>query len=340
MPPRTSISLSAAADAYAAHVRATGVSENTVKNKTQIVIHALREWGDMQVRSIRPVHVDNLFAAGGWSTSTRNLYLGNLRMFFAWCRHQGHMGRDSDPTFGWRNQRVSRDERLRVPVEQFPDLLDAATHPRDRAVLALGLFTFLRASEIVTLKIGDLDLSAMELSIYRHKTRQYDVLPVVDELREEMVRWFNWYRADTNGLQPNWYLTPAKHKPSVGWADGQRVAIQTDVHLRPEAKVTHVYEIAQRALVAIGYDPGREGCHTLRRSGSRALFDALRSEGYDGALMRVSSMLGHADTRITERYIGLDLERSQRNALLAGRRMFPQMQRESGLRVVREGDSG
>lgn len=328
------IQLSEAITAYNAHVRATGVADRTVKNKTQILNTAIDVWGDMKVRSIKPVHIDRLFASHDWSTSTRNLYLGNLRMFLAWCRHHGYMGRDEDPTYGWRNQRVTRNQRVRVPVEQFPDLLDAAGHPRDRAIVAMGLFTFMRSSEIATLKIGDLDLGAGELAIFRHKTRQFDTLPVVEELREEMVRWLNWYRQDQGNLQPDWLLIPAKWGMRFGWEDGVQVMVPPPVWLRPDSQVTHMYTIAQSALNALGFDPGREGMHSLRRSGARALFDTLRSEGYDGALMRVSSMLGHADTRVTEKYIGLDLERSQRNALLSGKRMFPNMRRPAALTVV------
>jgi hypothetical protein len=34
-------------------------------------------------------------------------------------------------------------------------------------------------------------------------------------------------------------------------------------------------------------------------------------------------MLGHAHSRTTERYLGIDLDRQQRNADLSGKLMFP-----------------
>lgn len=85
---------------------------------------------------------------------------------------------------------------------------------------------------------------------------------------------------------------------------------------------SHTYRPAQRALEALGYPVLREGEHTLRRSGARAYADQLRSQGYDGALLRVASMLGHKDTKQTEHYIGWHLERQQRNEALAGKSMF------------------
>ena len=50
--------------------------------------------------------------------------------------------------------------------------------------------------------------------------------------------------------------------------------------------------------------------------------------------MRVSSMLGHKDTKQTAHYIGVMQERDSRNASIAGKSMFPQLQQGTGLRLV------
>jgi hypothetical protein len=52
--------------------------------------------------------------------------------------------------------------------------------------------------------------------------------------------------------------------------------------------------------------------------------------GYDGALRRVSSLLGHKNTITTERYLGLSLERSSRNQQFSGNRMFPSLAKPAG----------
>ena len=85
------------------------------------------------------------------------------------------------------------------------------------------------------------------------------------------------------------------------------------------------YDSDKRPLARIGYSDKGSGEHTLRSSGARALFQRLREEGYDGALRRVSAMLGHKSVLMTERYLGLQLEKTQRNELLAGQVMFPDM---------------
>ena len=333
-----SIALSQAIEQYVRHLRARGLATNTVDNTAQVLRRALALWGDIQLTSITHAHVDNLFAHYGWKESTRNLYLSRINVFFTWARSHRYMAKDWSPTDGWRPLRVPRVDRTRVPVEEFGALLDAATHPRDRAVCALGLFVMLRGSEIQSLRVRDLSLDHLELAIYRHKTRQADVMPVSEELREEMVRWLNWYRADQGTLRPDWFLTPAKN-PNHTFYDREtgRIGVDADTlaSLRPTVKLGKPYAAVQRTLQQLGYETYREGEHTLRRSGARALADAINEDrGRDGALMRVASMLGHSDVRVTQKYIGWEMERQKRNEDIAGKAMFPAMHRTARLAII------
>lgn len=337
-----STQLSDAIAEYRLHMEARGLEPRTIKNNLQPVTRGLAEWGNIQTGSITGQHIDRLFRKAQWGPSTRNLYLGSLRGFFTWCRREGHIAKDFDPTAGWGTMRTPRRDRFRLDVEDFPLLLDACKHPRDRFVCALGLFTFLRGGEIASLRVADLDLTRFELTIWRHKTKEDDVLPVCQELAEEAERWLAWYRQDTNRvpLDPNWFLVPAKlpnrtrQNPLT-----HRIEVVEDelAPLRPTKQMTHPYRAVQRALAALGYEVRGEGEHTLRRSGARALFDTLRDQGYDGALMRVSSFLGHKDTRITEHYIGLSLERTKRNESFAGKPMFAKDETAIVLPLNREG---
>lgn len=316
-----------AIDEWLGHLRAKGLAHNSVRTHETPLRRALTLIGNIYVSNIHPHHIDSLFSHYGWAPKTRNLYLGNYRMFFAYCRRHGWMPKDYDPTETWRMMKVPRQEMPRIGIEDFPRVLEAATDPRDRAVVALGLFTFCRASEIQTLKIRDLDFQANTVDIYRHKTREADTLPMVTELKVEMVRWLNEYRALVGELQPEWFLVPAKDPLPMAWNHtlGRLAPTGEPSPLRPTQAMTHPYRAAQRPLHAIGVDGKGVGGHVLRRSGARCLFDRLRHEGYDGALRRVQAMLGHSKASITEHYLGLEVERVQRNELLAGKPMFPDM---------------
>jgi integrase len=321
-----SIRLSDAITEYQAHLKARGLKPNTIKNSAQVLGKALAVWGNIQVSTVSPHHIDRLFTAGGWSPRTANLYLSGVRRFLKWCRSHRYMPLNYDPTESWANVRVPKNQdRDRIPVEMFSELLDAAPHPRDRAIVALGLYTLARGSELSTLKVRDLDLDANTLEFYRHKTQDFDTMPVSAELHTEMVRWLNWYRADQGTLQGDWLLVPAK-SPDLWVQDENRRLVRPVGHwssVKPTVRETKPYRAVQRSLRALGLPAHSEGVHTLRRSSARALADSLRGEGYDGALLRVASLLGHSSTKVTEHYIGWGLERHQRNAMIAGKPMFP-----------------
>ncbi len=333
------IRLSVAMVDYEAHVRARGLAQRSVKNKIQPLRRAQVFWGDVSLSRITPAHIDTYFQQGGWSAKTQNMYLGVLREFFKWARHSSYMDLNTDPTFGWGNMKVPKVRRMRLEPEEFYPLLDSAPHPRDRFALAVGLFLMLRGGEIVTLKIKDLNMSDLSIAIYRHKGQDSDVMPVSEELREEAVRWLNWYREDQGTLDPNWYLVPSK-KPDV-WvpdiATNKYTKSGINASLRPTTMMSHPYRIVQRGLASLGYEIHKEGEHTLRRSGARAYADQLRSEGVDNALMATAAMLGHSDVRITQHYIGWDVERDNRNLSIAGKKLFPGIgSTQTGLHVVKE----
>ena len=312
-----------ALEQFSRSLEAKGLRPNTVKNHTQAVRRLTEVTSDISVSKLHPVHIEELFTHNNWSESTRNLYLNSLRNFIRWAHTMRYLERNYDPTEGWRNLTVPEEEQVRVPVEQFPGLLAAAPNPRDRAVVALGLYLFLRGSEVAHLRIQDVNFDDSTVNVYRLKTKQSDLMPMVTELREELLLWLNHWRATWGEPAPSDYLTPAMTKPALTWTQtGFPAPDIQGQQIKPQSPLSHSYEPVKRALAGIGYHQPGLGNHTLRRSGARALFDRLRGEGYDGALKRVSSMLGHADTRTTERYLGVGLERMQRNEMLAGKPMF------------------
>lgn len=323
----TSITLLEARDQYRGHLAAKGRKERTIHNNIQPVNHLFRAVGDIKIASIRPQHIDKLFSRQQWSPRTRNLYLGNLTLFFKYCRRMGWMPKDYDPTEGWENTRVPRVQPLQIPAERFGDLLDAAVHPRDRALIALGLYTFGRSSEIVTMRVDDLDFDRNSVQIFRHKTQQGDILPMTSELKAEMLRWLNWYGEAVGGLQGSYYLVPALYQSPMVYNPATRLLEPSEAIQRPRPTkvIGHPYVPVQRALEKLGYDTTRTGGHTLRRSGALALFQSLRATGYDSSLRLVGSMLGHADTKMTELYLGIGVERLQRNEMLAGKPMLPDL---------------
>lgn len=317
-------------------------TDNTIRADRCALNTLLAVCGDIQPRNITERHVDALVTAiSAGSMATYNARLTQIRNFLKFCRGRKYVPADFDPLNELSYGRAVQQERNRVPVTKFNALLDACTHPRDRAVVALGLFTMLRASEIISLRISDLRLEQYELDVVIHKTKETDTMPISLELDEELRKWLTFYTEQQGGscacyathptrpLCPSWYLVPAKETVALG-SGWDRTYTEEDGtgQLKPNRPMTQVQRVVQRPLRRLGYATRQEGMHTLRRSAARALFDQRVADGYDGALRLVQSMLHHRNSTMTERYIGLREDRHRRDKEFRAQAMLP------GIRVT------
>lgn len=132
------------------------------------------------------------------------------------------------------------------------------------------------------------------------------------------------YLAELGYSKPDHYLLATRKRDLT--MRGRYGAVGGTGTVDATRPLTRPSRTVKRVLVRAGYYTLQEGGHTLRRSGARAYFDELVSAGYDGALRRVQSMLGHASSSMTEQYLGLDLDRQKRNFDLAGKPMFTSVQ--------------
>lgn len=324
--------LSPAIEDYLRFRHSQDYSKHTLAVDRQVLKKFLATVGNIWCHQIADKHVTRHFDA---ATKTRAAHaLGNdygvLGRFFAWARHTGRMPVDCDPMYGRRRPQPVRKERNRVHVTDFSRLLDEAgkISPRDRALIAVLLYTLMRDSELCSLRIRDLDLQSGSLNVRVHKSRLEDRMPVSLELDREMRRWLTTYTEQVGHLDPGYFLIPARGVSPVHNELG-RIAHHKSIY-RPTKPVTNLARLVKPALHKIGFEtvkldgsPANEGAHTIRRSGARALFDALVDGGYDHSLRVVQSMLHHSSVQMTERYIGITADRRSRDELVRGREMYP-----------------
>ncbi|MDP9820456.1 tyrosine-type recombinase/integrase [Nocardioides massiliensis] len=323
--------LSDAIDDYQRWRKSQQISKQTIANEASILRRFLSVNGNIQCRQISEVHVTRHMEDASKTRSTDSLKLDHtvLTTFFKWMRHTKRLPTDRDPMFGRRTPKTIRKERNRLHVSAFPLLLDTAEKktPRNRALVALMLYTLLRDQDIADLRIRDLDMNAGYLMCRIKKTKLEDRMPVSLELDTEMRQWLTAYTKAVGVLQPHYYLIPRLAPTPMRGADG----MFTEVLLtpQPELPLSRGTRVIQGILQGAGFpitdshgNTAREGCHTLRRSGARALFDQLVADGYDGALRVVQAMLHHSSVEQTERYIGITADRRTRDDLLKGKQMY------------------
>ena len=349
-------SFSGAASDFLRSLRVKQRADRTIRNYEQTLRRFLEVNGNLLLKNIREDHVEKYFehAARTRGPASLNIDRVALNTFFEWARKGRRMKPDHDPMWNIDAFKVFRKERRRVHVDDFPRLLDAAGHPRDRMVIALGLYLFLRQSEMISLKVEDVDLDAGTIFVTVHKTKKQELMPISRELDEELRRWLTYYTNDVGPLKPEYPLLPRLRRP-VGVYDPKTGRIVKSVLPKPEIDPTkplksHVETIAQKALKKIGFPidevtkTGRargEGIHTLRRSGARAYFDELQAmepvrDPQTGRVIpvvaypirRVQAMLNHDSIQSTEEYLGLEIDRWERDLLVRGRYMYPSLQKK------------
>lgn len=248
--------------------------------------------------------------------SSYNRCLANLEAFLTWAFRMGYVrGEVIQPTVA--RVRLRHRRRLRLDIKQLVDLYEGAEDPYDRVICALAAYTAGRAGELTTIRVGDVDLRHDELDWTRHKTRQDDTLPIMAELHDELERWFDSYAAAVGPLRPDMYLIPGRR--SVGTPGVIRLYPD-----RPRVRGCHLV-IKQQLVRVLGVPEAElrgEGVHTVRRSIARALYEQLCEDRHADPISVVRALLGHATRGMTERYIGVETGRSERDRLLRGRSML------------------
>jgi len=319
--------------AYLTSREGQGYAGTTMRN-TRRAFAVLSPFLGEDVTSITSTSLDHALGAyrSDHAATTTNLTVAELRGFFKWCEQQGHIPYGSSPMRHRRAYSEAKHERMRVPADQFPGLIDSAQNPRDRIVVALGLYLLLRAGEIALLRVGDVDLTEFTIQVLVPKSAKSDTMPICHELADELHLWLDTYEgAKGISLRDYDYLVPAMLPPTLEarGEGGKWVMVQYDQYV-PSRPYSTPHKAVQGALALSGYATHdadgatkREGVHTLRRSAARALFDRLSVDGVDSALRIVQSMLHHSSVATTERYIGLDGDRAKRDTILRGERMFP-----------------
>src|SRR5450631_943762 len=130
----------------------------------------------------------------GIANSTHNQYRSRLKVFFDWMTKRGLTKVDLLEDVDMM--------KVQTKVRQQPKpgvlllFLDSAVHPRDRAYLALAMNSALRASEVIRITIGDVDLEHGFFKVTTSKRKQADLMPITADLEVELRRWFKEYEID------------------------------------------------------------------------------------------------------------------------------------------------
>jgi site-specific recombinase XerD len=171
-------------------------------------------------------------------------------------------------------------DRRRLPtilsLEEVARLINAAGTLYRRTLLMTLYATGMRRSELVRLKVGDIDSQRMMIRVDRGKGGRSRDLPLSPALLETLREYWRWRK-------PKTYLFPSRHPPR-----------------EPEQPISDkmVWIACQEAARQAGLSK-RITPHTLRHSWATHLLEA----GTD--LRTIQVLLGHGDLETTAQYLHL-----------------------------------
>lgn len=111
---------------------------------------------------------------------------------------------------------ISYDQTLLLLHSIKPELTDWLAQ-RDKLIIKLLFWTGIRASELLSVKVGDVDTAHRRFLVHRWKIQKDEYIPVARSLQTELATWVNHQRppVEHNGLWPSYVRTGKRPGPPL-----------------------------------------------------------------------------------------------------------------------------
>ncbi len=291
--------------------------------------------GNPRMRSITSDQVFDFFYSGtelalneGLAETTFNVARGRLGHFMRFCERRGWTaGTMMDEVI---TKTVPEQNQRRFTATELWALCNAPVHPQEKILVALACNTALRITDIRSLRMctvdghGDLDpatptvdLAGGWLHVRISKSHKQDDLPIELELDAAIREWLTHYSEHLGRpLEPGMFLVPAKE--NIPWGTGPDDTRDT-FRYKPLNRISRPEDQYLRAVQAAGlpFTKGN-GWHTLRRSFARIFYEEMKRRGHPDPIRPVQATLHHDKPEMTYHYIGVQVDRQDRNEVLRG----------------------
>ena len=270
-------------------LRERGLTVASVDRFRRCIKYFLRWFApfDRPLDSVDINDVDAYLAVGngrGWARVTQCNVVHALRAFFRYGAQHGWCSPRLAAAI--RGPRIYALERLPAgpmwaDVQRLLAGLQTcrSTDIRDRAILMLFAIYGLRASEVATLCLDDIDLGRDRLRIARAKLREAQIYPLLPSVGKALIEYLQSVRQNTS----------------------HREVFLTVVSPYRPLSCSGLYDIVSSRLKALNVQCAHRGPHSLRH----ACATRLIAEGL--SLKEIGDHLGHRSTSSTRVYAKVDL---------------------------------
>ena len=161
----------------------------------------------------------------------------------------------------------------------------------DYLIISLICYLGLRISDIINLKLSNINFNNNTISIIQYKTNKLLTLPLIEEIKYPLLDYLKNVRQNNTNLDYVFITNTLPYR--------QKIEIKTYRHI--------VSKYLKKA--GINIDGRKHGFHSLRHSFSTSLLKENVS------LYSISTILGHTDIKSTMSYLDIDIIKLKELAL-------------------------
>ncbi|MEO0697670.1 MAG: tyrosine-type recombinase/integrase [Pseudomonadota bacterium] len=200
---------------YATHIK--NYQPATVTRYRKVLTFFARHGDAAVLGQLTAEAIHSVFVYGrterNWCASTYHNYYMTLSAFFRWCRQKGLMSTDPLKSIdlpklpqALPKSLTKQDAHTVLEVVQN----DVYSHPflrhRNYAIFHMFVLTGLRRSELLNLKLADVDIENLALYVRNGKNSKDRVLPISVELCQSLVRYLS-QRKQLNKSSPYFFAS-------------------------------------------------------------------------------------------------------------------------------------
>ena len=278
-----------------------GNKENTISQKLRF-IYLLENYLLSIDKSFKTFTKENIYdyfeecSKLSWGLSCQDRNKLDIKGFLNWT-YQNNITKISGdmilPKIVWHRKTNIRTYYTKEEVTKLLNTIDIRTKQgkEDYLIISLICYLGLRISDVINLKLTNINFNNNTISIIQYKTDNKLILPLIDKVKYPLLDYLKNVRSIDTDLDYVFITTtkPYRHHTELK---------------------THNY-IVKDYLIKAGIDiNGRKhGFHSLRHSFSSLLLKENTS------LYSISTILGHQDIKTTMSYLDIDTSKLKELAL-------------------------
>lgn len=286
---------------YKDHLILLGNKENTISIKLRYIylLHQYLVSIDKTFKTFTKENIYDYFdecSKLSWNLFYQDRNKLDIKNFLNWAYQNNLTKMSGDmilPKIVWHRKTNIKTYYTKEEITKLLNVIDIRTKKgkEDYLILSFICYLGLRISDVINLKLSNINFHNNTISLIQYKTNNKLTLPLIDRIKYPLLDYLKNVRPIDTNLD---YIFITKDTP-----------YRHHIELR-----THNY-IVKNYFVKAGIDiNGRKhGFHALRHSFSTSLLNQ------DTSLYSISSILGHQDIRTTMTYLDIDTSKLKELAL-------------------------